>query len=104
MPRPKKIDWAHGIGFEEMLRVAMPMKRLEDRFKFYRLYLRDTLHRGWPATEQEIDEAFAKASTMKFPEAHVAQTVITINYQMGIWQREIRRNKAKMAAATRWKK
>jgi hypothetical protein len=107
MGRPRKIIGE--IGFEEMLRWAMPKKRIEDRFKFYRLYLRDNLHRhgsyaGWKATEEEIVQAVADARKKKYnvdsDSTHNFRN--WINSGISEWQRELRRKRAKVMAAGSW--
>ena len=109
MARPSKIIGE--IGFEEMLRWAMPTKRIADRFKFYRLYQRDNLHRngsygGWKATKEEIDQSIADARKKKYD----VNSDSTHNFRNWInsaipeWQRELRQNRAKAMAAGRWSK
>jgi hypothetical protein len=109
MARPQKIIGE--IGFEEMLRWAMPKKRIADRFKFYRLYLRDNLHKhgsyaGWKATTEEIEQAIADARKKKFnidsDSTHNFRN--WINSAIPGWQRELRRDRAKAMAAGRWSK
>jgi hypothetical protein len=109
MARPKKIIGE--IGFEEMLRWAMPKKRIADRFKFYRLYLRDNLHRhgnyvAGKATEDEINQAIAEARKKKFNVDSDATHNFRnwINSAIPEWQRELRRNRAKAMAAGTWSK
>jgi len=109
MPRPRKIIGE--IGFEEMLRWAMPKKRIADRFKFYRLYLRDNLHLhgsydGSKATAEEIDLAVADARKKKYDinsdSTHNFRN--WINSGISGWQREFRRERAKAMAKGRWSK
>jgi len=107
MARPRKIIGE--IGFEEMLRWAMPKKRIEDRFKFYRLYLRDNLHKhgsyaGWKATKEEIDQAIADNRKKKFniDSDYTHNFRNWINSAIPEWQRELRRNRAKAMAAASW--
>jgi hypothetical protein len=109
MGRPPKI--IGDIGFEEMLRWAMPKQRIADRFKFYRLYLRDNLHKhgsfaGWKATKQEIDQAIADARQKKFnvDSDSVHNFRNWINMAIPGWQREFRSERARAMAAGKWKK
>src|ERR1017187_1791221 len=68
MARPRKIQWP--IGFEDLLRYMFPQKRREDRFKFYRLFLRDYIdpHTTARAAEKEIEERFKSDRNRKFTE------------------------------------
>jgi hypothetical protein len=109
MARPRKITGE--IGFEEMLLWAMPKKRIKDRIKFYRFYLRDNLHRngsyaGWRATAEEIDRAVSDARKKKYnvdsDSTHNFRN--WINSSIPEWQRELRRARAQAMAAGSWSK
>jgi hypothetical protein len=104
MGRPKKPDFP--IGFEEFLRYALPKKRPEDRLKFYRLFVRDYLHR--PATikasESEIEAEITKNRQNKFDENTAYHFRMWMNMSLSEWEKENRHNRAKLMAAGRWKK
>jgi hypothetical protein len=108
MPRPRKIKFP--IGLEELLRLALPDKRREDRLKYYRLDLRADLKWKWnrPPTEEEVDLAMAASRTKRFSEGMSSALCTTLRHWVSIYETEIRpnirRNRAKIAAAKRWSK
>ena len=108
MARPRKIKFP--IGLEELLRLALPDKRQEDRLKYYRLDLRADLKWKWNRlpTEEEVGLAMAASRTKRFSEGMASALCITLRHCVSIYEveirREIRRNRAKIAAAKRWSK
>jgi hypothetical protein len=104
MPRPRKIEFP--VGLEEMLRLAMPRKRLEDRFKFYRMELREHFHwkHGRPPTQEEIEQEMCRARTIKFDQSVSIGIGQNLRNHLSIFESEIRRQRAKNAATKRWSK
>jgi len=104
MARPRKIQWP--VGFEELLRYALPYKRHEDRPKFYRLYLRDFLHKGSTikATEEEIEKAYIAALTKKFTENEAYHIRMHMSLSVNEWKRESYQKRGRIMASRRWSK
>jgi hypothetical protein len=105
MARPKKIQWP--IEFDEMLRYAMPNKRLEDRFRFYRSYfLRDYIHlqSTLKASGEEIELRLKQDREKRFSENDAHHIRLWIGMNMDAWKREIRRERARKMANGKWKR
>jgi hypothetical protein len=104
MARPNKIVWP--IGFEEMLRYALPQKRPEDRPRFYRLYLRDFLHKGSTikASEDEIEKACSAARSKTFTENEAFHIRLHMGMSMEGWKRESNQMRGRIRASRRWSK
>jgi len=106
MARPKKIDFSVGAEFKEMLRLALHNKRPEDRIKFYRMLLRDTLqfHLGRKPTKEEIDSAMVNAESKKYSERECHGIGLDFRYKLTTWEYELRQLRAKSGADGKWKK
>lgn len=94
------------MKLEEMLRLALPKKRPEDRFKFYRMLVRDSLcgrNGRWP-TEQEIEEEIIKMRSKQHEEIHVFNLRIIFREHLRTFEAENRKKRAQLAAAKRWAK
>jgi hypothetical protein len=104
MARPRKIKFP--IKLEELLRLALPKKRLEDRFKYYRLILRDKI--GWTISPQPTDELvekeIVKARSIQYGEQDANYLINYIRYNVPVFEAEIRQKRAEIAAAKRWSK
>ena len=104
MARPRKIKFP--INLDELLRLALPEKRLEDRFKYYRLILRNQI--DWTNSLQPIDEKvekeIVKARSIKYDEREANYLINYIRYNVPIFEAEVRQKRAEIAAAKRWSK
>jgi hypothetical protein len=104
MARPKKIVWP--IGFEELLCFAFKQKRPEHRIKFYRLFLRDHLHKGTiiQASPEEIETALIADRQKTFDEnwAYHIRMWSTMSFQK--WKQESLQNTGRIRALKRWPK
>lgn len=104
MPRPRKIQWP--IGFEQMLLYVFPNKRLKDRPRFYRLYLRDHIHprSTIPGTPEEIEATYDADTKRKFEEPDASQIRLWAGMAREKWKREHFKKRAVKMAIGRWSK
>ena len=105
MARPGKTKYP--VSLEVALRLAMPKKRLEDRFKFFRMFIQKDLQLklGRPPSKEEVEQGIADAQHKRYTELE------THNFRTAIFPRlipefedAIRKKRAQIAAAKRWKR
>ncbi len=104
MARPRKIKYP--IGLEDRLRLAFPKKRIEDRFKFYRMEMRDHLIHQLQRkpTNEEIEQAIIKEREDRYDYERTQNFVFVMRLHHGAFARELKRNKAIKMAKARWSK
>lgn len=104
MSRPKNISWP--IGFNDLLRYAFKQKRPAHRIKFYRLFLRDFLHKGTTrqASPQEIETALLADRQKKFDENWAFHIRLWSGMSFDKWKHENFQTRAKVAGYKSWSK
>jgi hypothetical protein len=102
MGRPKKIVWP--IGFAKMLDFAFAKKRPETRLDFYRLFLRDFLHKGTTiqASPEEIEIALLADRQKKFTENWAFHIRMWSEGSFEKWKRENIKNRMTKMAVASW--
>jgi len=83
----------------------MKKKRAEDRFKYYRLMLRDNLiwRLGRQPTDDEMSQEMAKARLEKYNSEMANGVVNQLRHTLPIFEAIIRKDRAQKAAAAKWK-
>lgn len=89
-----------------MLRFAFHYKRLEDRPRFYRLYLRDHINprTTTPADPEEIEKTFHADTKREFSEPEASQIKLWAAMAMEKWKRESAKARAIKMARASWSK
>jgi len=102
MARPTKIKWP--LSFSGMLRYAFKDKRPEDRLGFYRLFLRDFIHKGTTlkASPTEIEVALAADQQKTFDENWTHHIRMWSHGSYASWKAESYRERAKKMATASW--
>ena len=103
MARPLKTKFP--VSLDDMLRLAMPKQRPEDRFKFYRMEVRDSLHRslGRKPTAEEIEQQIIKDRGKRYEEINVFDLRVVLREHLPVFKSELRTKRARAAAVAKWK-
>lgn len=94
------------IGLEDRLRLAFPKKRIEDRFKFYRMEMRDKLiyKLGRQPTTDELERAIIEERKELYDSERTLNFIYAMRLHHGAFAKELKTNRAKAMAAGRWAK
>ena len=105
MARPKKVKLP--IGLQEVLRIALPNKRTEDRMKIFRVWARSNLTtKLWRApTEEEFQIEFDLWCNKPFQEMSWVENVAGfLKNFVPHFTAANRKKRAQTAANAKWKK
>lgn len=94
------------VSFEKLLRLAYPKKRTEDRWKYYRMEIRETLlGRLYRApTIDEIEEQIRKDQATIWDGESASRFIYQIGFHREIFEKKVLRERAEKGAAARWNK
>jgi hypothetical protein len=106
MPRPRKVEFP--VNLETMLRLARCLhnKRPEDRFKFYRMFVREDLfdEYGRYPTDEEIEAKIAQNRKRFFTKNEFKTEESVMEMFLPKFQSELRSKRAKKGSKVRWEK
>lgn len=105
MATPRKVNYP--VTLDKLLRLTFPKKRKADRWKFYRLEVRERLwggHIGSPPTENEIESEISKDLAQQFDMDQATRFIMQLHFDLPKFEYAILKERAKAGAAGRWKK